>query len=511
MNGPVLMGALLVPLLGALVAFAVPSGTRRARRRFPRADDGGDDRAEGAESEITLVVVDPDPDDTLTAPAGVTARTAVRLAALAAAGLWSAVVLLGGASAGPLSADGAVASAGAGASLLLASVSRPARRGPAAGGALALSLLTTGLALAAGSESATSTLPVLALAAGVGVVAVTTAREGDGGIAAAAVALLGMVAVASGLVQQSAGASTVSRGGSGAGLFLMVGGALIATAGALRLRRSASMLLPVGLTIGVSAGAMLASEGAALVLAFVAFAVAGGWAASPGDRGGERPLVVVLAFVALAVAAVPAGALPGWAPLVEESASSSGVPAAWLLAVAAVVTGVVLLPAAALSALPGAAAFAVVVAAQPSPARLGVAALVVGAVVAAAVAVERREASEAGGRGDDDHDGLGLSPLAPGIPALAVGAWLLVAPTTWAWVGDTKLADWSDTVAVAAAGGLIGVIAAGATGRVAVPRAPRVVAPDPAMAGVDPPGARGAALVSAVALGLALLALVVSS
>ncbi|MBW3580830.1 MAG: hypothetical protein KY447_08780 [Actinobacteria bacterium] len=508
MNGPVLMGALLVPLLGALVAFAVPSGTRRARRRFPRADDGGDDRAEGAESEITLVVVDPDPDDTLTAPAGVTARTAVRLAALAAAGLWSAVVLLGGASAGPLSADGAVASAGAGASLLLASVSRPARRGPAAGGALALSLLTTGLALAAGSESATSTLPVFALAAGVGVVAVTTAREGDGGIAAAAVALLGMVAVASGLVQQSAGASTVSRGAFGPGLFLMIGGALIATAGALRLRRSASMLLPVGLTIAVSAGTTLASEGAALVLAFVAFAVAGGWAASPGDRGGERPLVVVLAFVALAVAAVPAGALPGWAPLVEESASSSGVPAAWLLAVAAVVTGVVLVPAAALSALPGAAAFAVVVAAEPSPARLGVAALVVGAVVAAAVAVQRREASEAGGRGDDD-DGLGL--LAAGIPALAVGAWLLVAPTTWAWVGDTKLANWSDTVAVAAAGGLIGVIAAGVTGRVAVPRAPRVVAPDPAVAGVDPPGARGAALVSAVALGLALLALVVSS
>lgn len=513
MNGTVLVAALLVPLIGALVALLVPSGSRRPPRpRFARSEEDLDDSSEGAEAGITLVVADPDPvpDPTVTAHAGTTSRTTVRIAALAAAGLWTAVVLLGGATVGQLSAEGPVGPAGAGAALLLASVSRPARRGLAAGGALALSLVTAGLALAGGSESGTPTLAVLALAGGAGVVALITARENDGGIGAAAMALVGMVAVAGGLVQGSLAGATAIDEPLGAGLFLVVGGTLIATAGALRPRRSTSMLLPVGLAIGVAAGATLGSlgEGVALVLALAAVAVAGGWAAWPDGPGGARLLVVALALVALAVAAVPAGALPG-STLVLEARVSPGVPAAWLLAAAAVVTGVVLVPTAALSAVPGAAAFAVVVAAEPSPARLAVAGLALTAVVVAAFAVARTTA------GPDarasDHAGLALDPVMAAIPALGVGTWLLIAPRSWAWVGDTNLVNWPETVALAAAGGLIGVVAAGASGRLAVPRFPRVAAPDPATAAPDAPAARRAALVAGVALGVTLLALVASS
>ncbi len=511
-----LVAALLVPVVGALVAFLVPSGrSRRPLRRFGRSDESSDDLADEAEPEITLIVADPDsvPEPAAVARAGATSRTAVRIAALAAAGLWTAIVLLGGATAGQLSAQGPVGPAGAGASLLLASVSRPARRGAAVGGALALSLLTAGLALAGGSASGGPTLAVLALAGGAAVITVTTAKENDGGIAAATLALVGMVGVAGGLVQvEAAGTDATTAAGRplGAGVFLVAGGTLIATAGGLRPRRSASMLLPVGLAVGVAAGATLGAlgEGTALVLAFGAVAVAAGWAVAPEGRGGVRLLVVALALMALAVAAVPIDALPG-SPLVEGRVSP-GVPAAWLVATAAVVAGVVLVPSAALSAVPGAAAFAVVVAAEPSPAGLGVAGLAVAAVVAAAVAVARSDAAPQPGPGDAAA-GLALSPLVATVPALAVGAWLLVAPRTWAWVGDTNLVNWTESVALALAGGLIGVVAAGATGRLAVPRSPHVVAPDPVMVVTDPPVARRAALVAGVALGLTLLALVASS
>ncbi|MDP8953783.1 MAG: hypothetical protein M3N37_02475, partial [Actinomycetota bacterium] len=359
MNAPMLVAALLVPVVGALVAFLVPSGrSRRPLRRFGRSDESSGDQADDAEAEITLVVADPDPvPEAAGSRAGATSRTAVRMAALATAGLWTAIVLLGGASAGQLSAEGPVGPAGVGASLLLASVSRPARQGAAVGGALALSLLTAGLALAGGSASGGPTLAVLALAGGAAVITVTTTRENDGGIAAATLALVGMVGIAGGLVQMEAAgtdASTAAGRPLGAGVFLVAGGTLIAIAGGLRPRRSASMLLPVGLAVGVAAAATLGSlgEGTALVLALGAVGVAGGWAVAPQGRGGVRLLVVALALVALAVAALPTDALPG-SPLVLEARVSPGVPAAWLVAAAAVVVGVVLVPSAALSAVPG--------------------------------------------------------------------------------------------------------------------------------------------------------------
>ena len=505
MNTPLLVAALLVPLVAGAMAFLVPSGrSRPPRRRSSSAADGGEG---GDEGQITLVVAVPDPElETGVSRAGQTSRLIVRAGALVAAGLWIAVVVLGGATAGSLVAMGVVGPAAAGAALLLASVSRPAGRLPAAGASLALSLLSAGLALAGGSGSATPTAAVLALAGGAGFVALATARENDGGMGAAAIALVGMVGVAGGLVQRAAADATAPLGPA---VLLTAGGTLIAVAGALRPRRSAAVLLPVGLAIGIAAGAGegAGGEAVALVLALGAVAVIAAWAIMSVNAAGTRLLVVALALVALAVASVPAGSLVESAPALE-AAGSPGAPAAWLLAASTVIVGVVLVPAAAFTAVPGAAAFALVVAAEPSPIRLAVAGLALAAVVAAAFAVERTSWSAV--EGGAEQAALGLNPLVAAVPALAVGLWLLVAPETWAWAGDANLADWPDSIALVTAAGLIGAVTAGSFGRVAVPRAPRVVGPDPETSGADAPATRRMALLAGVGLAAALLVLVVS-
>lgn len=550
MNGALLVAALATPLVGALVAVLVPSGearpgrTHRRKRRVEEATTGppaaGDapvpavpsgerrrplrrkSRAEEAAGGVAArpppPPPEPDPerrpDPAAAERAGATARLAVRVAALVAAGLWTLVTVLGGADAGPLSGSGAIGPAAAGAALMLAAVHQPARRRPAAAGALALTLLSGGLALAAGGDRAVPAM--VALAAGAVVIALV--GRDDRGLGIIAVALAGLAAIAGGLSRLVSATDSFALPATGevrlgTGLLLLGGAAAVAVAGGLRPRRTAGLLLPVGLALGVPAAAALGSAGdvMAIVLAAAAAATVAAWASLPQDSGGGvRLLVAALALASLAAAAVDAPGIAGTTTGLAD-VGRAGVPGAWLLAAAALVTAVTLVPVAALAAIPGMAALTVVLVADPEPAHLAVVALLA-ATAAIAVAARDRLSPDDGER-DEQEAGDRLGPLAAGIPALAAGAWLLVAPGTWTWAGEAALEGWSRSVAVAVAAGLIGAVAAGATGRVAVPSLPCLAAPDPAGAGDGggEGGARRLTLAAGLALGLALVALVVSS
>lgn len=508
----ILVAAILAPLLGAALVLALPAPDRRRRprtrpsestaaeatdpdedepdgrsrrRRSRRSRRGGGAASSGGGVDQGVTAEPPDPEAVEQAAAR--ARVVVRGTALAAAGLWAAVTLAGYVVAGPFTASGPVGPAGVGAALLLAAVRHPVRRRSALAGATALGLLTGGLALAAGDASLL--VAAAALVAGAAVI-VVTGRRSDGptfgllglvGMAVVAAALAGLAGAESASALLTApgtgGVLLPSRPPGQATAALAAAGALVAIlAGALRPRRLEALLLPVGLAVGVPAIAALgpAGDGVALVLGAGAAAAAGAWAAQPSV--GARPLVAALALLALAAAAgdtaVPAG-LP-----------SGGVPAAWLLAASAVVTAVTLTPLAAVSAVPGAAALTAVLVDDPRPVRMALVALLVITTTLAAVAVVSGRADDAGGEahpfgaGEDD-----TGPVGAGLLALALGAWLVAAPGTWAWAGPPGLERWTESLALALAGGLIAAVGAAATGRIAIPGLPRLVAADP-----QPPG-----------------------
>lgn len=433
------------------------------------------------------------PDPAAVERAGATARATVRGAALVAGGLWFAVTLVGHLVSGPLTASGPVGPAGVGAALLLAAVRAPVRRWSAVGGAVALTLLTGGLALIAGDASPRVAGAVLL---GGAVVAALTSRGDAAGTAAAVLGLVGMVVLVGGLVRlATTGAESALLTSPGTGGMLLapqppepataallaLGATAVAMAGALRPRSVAAPLLPVGLAVGVAALAALGPTGdaVALVLGAAAAAAAGAWAARPS--AGPQPMVGALALLALAAAAGDA-AVPAGLP-------SGSLPAAWLLAASAVVTAVALSAPAALSAVPGAAALTAVLVSDPEPARLALVVLVLTAATLAAVAVDRGRAEDGGGLtrpGAGEHD---PGPLLAGVPAVVIGAWLVVAPGTWSWAGAPALEGWSEGLTLAFAGGLAGAVGVAALGRVAVPDLPRLVGPDPepSTAGVPAP------------------------
>ena len=51
-------------------------------------------------------------------------------------------------------------------------------------------------------------------------------------------------------------------------------------------------------------------------------------------------------------------------------------------------------------------------------------------------------------------------PAVPAVPGLALGAWLLVAPGSWGWVGAADLGAYDRGAAAAAAAGLLALAAA---------------------------------------------------
>ncbi len=522
MNSAVLVAALVAPLLGALAALLVPSGQakqprpegRRARKKALAAGAAaGEESAQGEPATAAVTGTEPDPD--AVERAGNTSRTLVRVAALVSAALWVTISLLGPSTAGPLRASGAIAPAAAGAALLLAAASRPARRLPAAGAGLALALAAGGLAL--GQGEGRPGLAVAGLAAAAGLAALNGRRGDDGSLTPAALALAGTAALAGGLIRvaASSGAFNLPANASlslDAGVLLVGGSAAVAVAGALRPRSTTGLLLPFALVLGVPAAALIGPEGdgVALILMLLAAAACAAWALSPrSPRGDLRPLVATLALASLAAAAVPTSGVPG-STIPVADLQAAGLPAAWLLAAAAVITAVTLVPLASLGAVPGAAALVVVLVADPEPNRLVLVTLIVAATVGGAVALRRAAPLE-----DHAHPSGAVAatfdPFLASIPALAIGLWLLLAPGSWSWVGAVGLDGWTDTVALAGAGGLIAVVASGASGRVAPPRLPRVTAPDPVRAVDDAPAGARLTLAAGVGLGLALIALLASS
>ena len=537
MNSPVLIAALVVPLIGAVAALLVPAGRARrekpSRRHRRRQATNGEGITEGADDDTVAGHPTPGggvpassptgdsppvpapPDLAAVERAGLTSRTLVRVAALVAAALWVGVALLGPSSAGPLRAIGPIAPAAAGAALVLAAVGRPARRLPAAAAGAALTLATGGLAL--GARDGGAGLAITAIAAAAVVLVWANRRESDGNLAPGALALAGTAVLAGGMVRIAADTGELNLPVDGsmpldAGLLLVGGSAMVAAAASLRPRRAVGLLLPIALAVGVPAAAVLgdAGEAAAVVLMLLATASAVIWAVGPrSPRSDVRPLVGSLALASLAAAAVPTTGVPGSGATVA-GVQAAGLPAAWLLAAAAVITAVALVPVASLSAVPGAAALAVVLIADPEPIHLMLVALAVAATIAGAVAVHR-PFLRASHDEDDPQPAAVLDPLLAAIPALGAGVWLVVDPESWSWVGEVNLLGWTDTVAVAAAGGLIFSVAGLATGRMAVPGLPRLAGPDPVPVTDDPPRNARLALAAGVALGMVLVALLVSS
>jgi hypothetical protein len=90
-------------------------------------------------------------------------------------------------------------------------------------------------------------------------------------------------------------------------------------------------------------------------------------------------------------------------------------------------------------------------------------------------------------------------PAEATIGALAAGAWLLVAPQTWSWVGDAELTDWRTAILAAAAGAVAGALAVAAFTELPF-ATPALDSPDPVHAAGDAPWARRAAPVALVAL-----------
>ncbi|CAN5215858.1 hypothetical protein BH24ACT1_BH24ACT1_09690 [soil metagenome] len=538
MNSPVLAAALVTPLVGAVAAVLVPTGRGRrsgtSRRRLrkqrpttdaftdaPEADADAGDPTPGRGVAVATSTGETEsseapPDPSTLERAGRISRTLVRVAALAAAALWVFVALLGPSSAGPARAIGPIAPAAAGAALLVAAIGHPARRFPAAGAALALGLATAGLALGAGDGGAG--LAVTALAAAAGVIAFSNRKGSDGSLTPGALGLAGTAVLTGGLIRIAAGGGDLNLPTDGslpldAGLLLVGGSAVVAVAASLRPRRSIGLLLPIALAFGVPSAAVLGDggSGVALVLMLLATASALGWALSPrSPRGDLRPLVGALALSSLAAAAVPTSGVPGTSAAIGGM-QAAGLSAAWLLAVAAVITAVTLVPVAALCAVPGAAALAVVLIADPEPSHLALGALSIAAIIAGAVGV-RRPPPPSYEHGDEPRPKtVLLGPLLAGVPALAAGLWLVVAPESWSWVGEVDLKGWTETLAVGLAGGLIAAMAGLATGRVAVPGMPQLAGPDPVLAVADAPRSARLTLAAGVGLGLALLLLLASS
>lgn len=393
------------------------------------------------------------------APSAALARRALVTGALILAGVW--VVLLVTDAEATLGRVGTgAAPAAAGTWLLASTISWPTRRLPIALASLVAGTAVLGLSLGGGGDLS-DVAGALAVAAALAAVAARS--EDDDGLLAACASVIGASLIAAGLVRLE---STTGGFESGGGLPVVAGAALIALGATWRARRVGVLLLPIGLALGIQAGAALdGGDGAALVLAAAATVAA--W------RG---PLGAPLALWALAASCV--GATPG----------------ALLLAAAAVVVASTLHPLFAVSALPGAASLAMAVVDDGAPARLALIAL----AAATVAGLWRLPIDVMGGR-----------PAPPTIAALVTAAWLTLAPETWGWVGSSQLGTWGTGVVVAAVAGLVGTyLAMSLTDAHVV--VPGLEVPDPVGDRHEPTWAWRAALVSLVVLGICSAALVAS-
>jgi hypothetical protein len=238
----------------------------------------------------------------------------------------------------------------------------------------------------------------------------------------------------------AAGAGTVPRG---AVIALVLGAAALCVAGGLSPGRSTVVLLAGGLGIGIRAGPLLGlaanvapaapgtSEGlAGLALALAAAAVLAALLRKP-------PLAIAL--LALCVAAGPLTLLPASRLLAAAAVLSLAIDRrpAWLLVV------------------PGAAALVVgaIDAGSALATACAVSMAVVGAVLAGVEVFDRTGGPIAGASGDRRLDVVS-------VPALLVGAGLVLAPARWTWTAAQELHYYDVGAARACAAGLIAAVLA---------------------------------------------------
>lgn len=335
------------------------------------------------------------------------------------AAAWAAIALAGGVESGDVNLTAAGAAAACGAAVVAPTV-RPHPRdtlwlGPAA----AVLLIPTAVAWAASGQNAAALFFLLAPVAG------AEAVDRNRSTLVSLVGLTGAVVAAVGLLASSGGLRPweLAPDGSGAALLLVAGGSLLAFAGA-----------------AADTGAV------ARVLAVPGLVVA--LAAVP--EAPERAVALAAGAAAVAAAVVVRRAPAALALLAIASAAAATVPAPRLLAAAAVVAVAVAAPlATAALAVPGLVVLASALSGAPlsvTTASVGVTAVVVLAVLAGAAPSASRP-------------DLGDSAR---LPAVALGAWLVLLPTTWRWAGAAPgaLATYERGALQAVAVGLIAVLCA---------------------------------------------------
>ena len=352
------------------------------------------------------------------------AVVAMRTAAAACAACWFALLVDGSLVAvSRLHSIPLAAAAGCGAALVVVGVDEAAiERPPWAGVALA----AASVALAAGRTATSGIGAIVALAVAVAAIALA-GRLPMRVWAMAAVGLvlagIGVVALRSATNSWQLPLADVGGGHRGDGLLVVIGAALLVLAGSQRARRPAGVLVPAGAFLATQAAPLVhRSDGlsaAAIGLALAAAAVA--LAARVGRSAFHRPAAALTVFALAALVAPGAARGP-----------------ALLLAAAGTLACAVEWPAASAFGVPGGIALAIALAA-----RGGTTAFVLG-VLAGVVALALAGAAARGGAVP--------RPAPWAAPVLVAGAWLLVAPGTWGWVGPVSLRSYDIGAARALAG-----------------------------------------------------------
>ncbi len=336
-----------------------------------------------------------------------------------------------------ISSGGAAAAAGA--SLLAAAVTRLRGRDLWIY-TFGLVVLPVTLALAASGHDARPLLASVAIALGLALTA--GARSRAGRLRAAALAGLGISLVGSVVLAQPGVESVLAPAGPVYGGVLVAGGALLVLAGA-------------GGSIGVPALKPLLAVG--LVAGLLGAATAGGFVVPLILGAAAIGVATVRPAAAVALFAIALASLPG------------GLPAAALVGSGALIAQALDRDWAVVAALPGGIAM-VEVLLIPGPVLPR--ALVGGTALLIDVAIVRTlsSASTASRTTADMEQGTRMvRPIElarfPGVgqrvgerhrlPALVVGLWLFIAPGSWTWAGDTRLADYDVGAGRAIATGLL--------------------------------------------------------
>jgi hypothetical protein len=220
------------------------------------------------------------------------------------------------------------------------------------------------------------------------------------------------------------------------GVLIVVGAVLLIVAGAQRPRTPATVLVPAGAFLAAQAAPMVhrADGLSSLAILVAVVAVGAAVAARVGEPLLDRPAAALTLIGVAALVAPGAARGPG---LLLVAAGTLAAAVAWPSAAALGVPGGIAL-AIALAGRGGTSAFVV-----------GVLTGIVALALAAAVARERW-------------------PRRPpwwAAPVLALGAWLLVAPGTWGWVGPVGLRAYDAGAARALAGAALCVLALVLLGR----------------------------------------------